>query len=40
MYNNIQFIHIPADKIWKPDILLCKLIILKFILLISILNKN
>jgi nicotinic acetylcholine receptor, invertebrate len=21
-FNNIKFVHIPADKLWKPDILL------------------
>ena len=24
MYDGIQFIHLPHEKLWKPDILLCK----------------
>ena len=27
LYNNIKSVHIPADKLWKPDIILCNLIL-------------
>lgn len=32
LFNNIQAVHIPAEKIWKPDILLGKILKLSYLI--------